>query len=400
MAHVDRRGFLTTAARSAAAFGLGGLASAGQTSTPRPCLPSAWEKRGVVLASDDESGRGKVQSFTCPAEPLEDGRWRIWYSSYGPGIPFNVARAEGVLGKPLERHPAVLSSGEPADAPFAIGNLPDGWRPVQAVHLRLHGGKHRIYFWAHGPGVVRYLAAESDDGCRYRVSDPQRPCLYHPFDRAVPGEVAAAAGLERLAKRAPTRPSGEPVAPARLISNDATNVYQLSDGSFEMYSVALVEVAKDDPAYIAHDNAAGWIRVIDRYASEDGLHWTDRRRVIERDGQDPPDQQFYYLAVTHTPEGRVGMLGHYRVEAQTMDLEWCFSSDGVTWERPLRKPWIERGQPGEPDCYGIYAPHALVPHEDRWHLIYTGVNVAHNNKHSHGDPTAVIMHATCDSIWS
>ena len=102
MAHVDRRRFLTTAARSAAALGLGGLASAAETPTPRPCPPSAWEKRGVVLASDDKSGRGKVQSFTCPAEPIEDGRWRIWYSSYGPGIPFNVARAEGVLGKPLE----------------------------------------------------------------------------------------------------------------------------------------------------------------------------------------------------------------------------------------------------------------------------------------------------------
>jgi hypothetical protein len=65
--------------------------------------------------------------------------------------------------------------------------------------------------------------------------------------------------------------------------------------------------------------------VIDRYTSEDGLHWNDRRRVIVRNPQDPADQQFYYLAVAHTPQGRMGMLGHYRVAAQTMDLEWCFS---------------------------------------------------------------------------
>lgn len=400
MVYVDRRTFLATAAGSAAALGLGRRASGAGASAPRPCLPTAWKKHGVVLASEEKRPGGRVQSFTCPIEPLDDGRWCIWYSTYGLGIPFNVAHAEGVLGEPIERHVAVLSSGDPGDAPFAIGNLPDEWRPVQPVHLRLPSGRHRLYFWAHGPGVVRYLAAESDDGRRYRVLDPRRPCLYHPMDRAVPGEVAAAAGLKRLAKRAPTRPAGEPAAPARLISNDATNVYQLADGSFEMYSVALVEVDKDDPAYIAHDNAAGWVRVIDRYASEDGLDWTDRRRVIARDEQDPPDQQFYYLAVTHTPKGRVGMLGHYRVEAQTMDLEWCFSSDGITWERPLRKAWIERGQPGEPDCYGIYAPHAVVQRERQWHLLYTGVNSAHNHKHSYGDPRSIIMHATCDSIWS
>ncbi|NQT13417.1 MAG: hypothetical protein HQ582_11750, partial [Planctomycetes bacterium] len=292
------------------------------------------------------------------------------------------------------------STGDPADAPFSIGNLPEKWRPVQGVYMRLESGRHRIYFWAHGSGVVRYLAAESDDGRKYRVLDPHRPCLYHPFDRAVDGKVAAAAGLKRLAHRVSKRPGDEPAAPATLISNDATNVYQLADGGFEMYSVALMEVAKDDPAYIAHDNAAGWVRVIDRYASEDGLHWTDRKRILVPDEHDPADQQFYFLAVTHTPRGRVGMLGHYRVEAQTMDIEWCHSADGIRWDRPLREAWIPRGQPGAPDCYGIYAPSALVNHGDQWHLFYTGVNSAHNKKHSHGNPTSVVMHATCESIWS
>ena len=105
-----------------------------------------------------------------------------------------------------------------------------------------------------------------------------------------------------------------------------------------MYSVGLIEVPKGDPRYIAHDNAAGLVRVIDRRTSEDGLRWSDRQRVLVPDEDDPIDQQFYYLAVTHTERGRVGMLGHYRVEAQTMDLEWCFSKDGITWERPLRRP--------------------------------------------------------------
>ena len=167
-----------------------------------------------------------------------------------------------------------------------------------------------------------------------------------------------------------------------------------------MYSVGLIDVPKGDPRYVAHDNAPGLVRVIDRRTSEDGLNWSDRRRVLVPDEDDPIDQQFYYLAVTHTERGRVGMLGHYRVEAQTMDLEWCFSKDGIAWERPLRRPWIPRGRPGEPDSYGIYAPHSLVEHAGQWWLFYTGVNTSHNGKDSHGEPGSVVRLARCDSIWA
>ncbi len=83
-----------------------------------------------------------------------------------------------------------------------------------------------------------------------------------------------------------------------------------------------------------------------------------------------------------------------------MDLEWCYSKDGIAWERPLRVPWIRRGKPGEPDSYGIYAPHALVRQAGRWWLFYTGVNSSHNGKDSHGEPGSVVRLARCDSIWA
>lgn len=354
-----------------------------------------WRKRGVVLASD---ASGWIQSFTSVAEPLGGGRWRIWYSLSGTGIDKNIGFAEGRPGEAMKRHAAALSPGEPADAPLAVGNLPEGWRPVQSVHLPLPGGRHRLYFWAHGPKVVRYLAAESDDGRRYRVLDPQRACLYHPSDRAVGGDAAREAGLSRRAAQKASAPPGEPLAPAGLVSNDATNVYRLPDGSWEMYSVGLLEVGKDDPRWIAHDNCPGWVRVIDHYTSDDGLSWGGRRRVLVPDAKDPSDQQFYYLAVNHTPSGRVGLLGHYRCGAQTMDLEVCFSRDGVAWDRPRREPWIERGPPGEPDSYAIYANHGAVFDGGLWHLFYTGMNAAHNQKHSHGAPTRAVMHATCDRL--
>lgn len=400
---LDRRQFLGSAAGSLAS--LRGLvqataAEAAGAAAPRPCLPESWRKGPVVLGRHDGAESRWVQNFTCSSEPLDQGRWRVWYSVSGEKARRNLAVAEGVPGDRMVRHVARLSSGEPEDATLALGNLPEGWRPVQGVHLTLPGGTHRLYFWAHGPGVLRYLAAESSDGRRYRVVDPLRPCLYHPSDRAVDGKAAEEAGLARMARKKAHPAPGESLAPSWLISNDATNVYVLPDGRFEMYSVALLEVPMDDRRTIAHDNAPGWIRVIDRYTSADGLSWTDRRRVLTPDDHDPVDQQFYYLAVTHTDRGRVGMLGHYRVQAQTMDLEWCFSLDGITWERPLRNAWIPRGRPGEPDSYGIYAPHSLVRHDQQWWLFYTGVNAAHNGKDSHGEPASTVMLARTNSLWT
>ncbi len=373
------------------------VAAAPGPATPRPCAPEDWQKRGVVLSAEPD---GPLENFTSAAEPLPSGHWRLWFTTTGAGRPRNVGFAEGKPGDPMARQLAVLGPAAPAEAPLAIGNLPQGWRPVQAVHLRLQSGRHRLYFWAHGPKVVRYLAADSDDGRRYRVLDPLRPCLYHPNDRAVDGKAAAEAGLLRLAKKVGAPADNEPSAPARLVSNDATNVYQLPDGSFEMYSVGLVEITPGQPGFVPHDNVPGWLRVIDRYTSEDGLHWTDRRRVIVRDQQDPADQQFYYLAVTHTPQGRMGMLGNYRVEAQTMDLEWCFSRDGIHWQRLLREAWIPRGKPGDPDSYLIHAPHAIVLRDGQWHLFYSGSNTAHNHRHSYGPPTQVVMYATCRQPWT
>lgn len=367
--------------------------------TRSPCPPAAWKKHGIVLEATEPWEDGSIQNFTSPAEPIEGGRWRIWYSAHGPKRGFTIAYAEGTPGEPLKKVPVQCASGPPADAPFALGNLPEGWKPVQVVHIPLKNGRHRIYFWASGNEIHRYLAADGDDGRRYRVIDPLRPVLYHPNDRAAHG-IPSPDGAMLRRVRAMARPADEPLAVPRPISNDATMVYQRADGTFEMYSVALVPVPKGDPAYIEHDNAPGLLRVIDRYTSEDGLRFETRERVIQRDAKDPSDQQFYHLAATYTPQGLVGMLGHYRVQAQTMDLEWCFSPDGRKWDRPLRSAWLPRGDETQVDSYGIYPPSAIVPRGGRWHLFYTGVNAAHNGKHSHGTPRSAVMYATADSIWS
>lgn len=398
---MGRRSFLQTAAGAAAVLAGGGRLTLGSGITveegiPRPCPPSAWRRHGIVIEATEEWEGGRIQNFTSPAEPIGGGRWRVWYSPRG-GNQFSVAYAEGVPGEPFRKVPAACTPGEPDDSELAIGHLPEDWKPTQVVHIPLKNGKHRLYFWAHGPGIARYLAADGDDGRRYTVVDPLRPVLYHPNDRAARG-IPSPDGVVLFRKTLP-RPDDEPLASSRLISNDATMIYQLADGTFEMFSAGLVKAPEGDPGIVLEDNIPGYMRFIDRYVSDDGLHFDVRQRVIERDARDPADQQFYHLAVTYTPKGRVGMLGHYRVKAQTMDLEWCFSSDGVQWHRPLRRAWLPRGSESEADSYGIYPPSALVPRDGKWHLFYTGVNSAHNGKHSHGPPRSVIMYATTESIW-
>ena len=396
---MTRRTFLQMSgmALGAATTGCHSLSKA--THTPLPCDSNAWTKHGVILQATEPWEGKSIQNFTTRAEPISSNRWRIWYSVSDEKAGYQIAFAEGIPGEPMRKMLAICSQGEPANAPLAIGNLPSNWKPVQPTHLQLRNGKHRLYFWAHGPQICRYLVAESDDGRRYKIINPLRPVLYHPNDRASFG-VPSPDGIMYRRELAKGRPSDEPLAESRLISNDATTIYQLPDGTFEMYSVALVRVPKTDAAYIAEDNAPGRIRVIDRYTSADGIHFTTRERVMQRDVSDPADQQFYYLSVTHTPRGRVGMLGHYRCAAQTMDLEWCYSKDGVRWERPLRNAWVFRGNAPAPDCFGIYAGSQLVFHGNKWHLFYTGVNHSHNGKKSYGPARQVIMHATTSSIWS
>ncbi len=242
------------------------------TAAPVLADPSGWRKEGELFRYRGSLDGGWVQNFTSTVEAIAEDRWRIWTSFSVPNGPIKqIGYHTGQVGGEWTPTVAVCSAGDPdASAPLAIGGMPEGWHPVQVVTLRLQDGRTRLYFWAHGEGVVRYLAADSEDGRAFRVVNASTPCIFHPADRCVDGSVALELGLKRFAKRKAAPGPGESLAEARLISNDATNVYQLPDGSFEMYTVGLIQVEKDDPRHMPHDNIAGLVREIDRYASADG----------------------------------------------------------------------------------------------------------------------------------
>ncbi len=397
-----RRHFLKQT--GAATLGTGSLAHA-VTRSPKPAAQEAWTLHGEQFRMDDNYEGGWIQNFTSTVEALPNDCWRIWTSVSVPetGIR-NIGYHEGSIDGDWRPVWAVCSTGDPEpDAELSIGGMPEGTQPVQVVTVRLQNGLTRLYFWAHGENVVRYLAADSinEAAKQFRVVNALNPCLYHPGDRAVGGAAATEAGLSHWAAKVAKPIQGESLAPAALISNDSTNVYQMEDGSFEMFSVTLIEVAKDDPRYAPQDNLKGFLRFIDRYTSEDGLRWENRKRVITPDSEDPIDQQCYYLSVTYTEKGRLGMLGSYRLDEQAIDIEPCFSSDGIKWERPQRKPWIPRAEPGEGFAtYMLHAPHNLIQRNGRWWLFYTGGNFAHNNQHSDGSPNRIILAASCEDVWA
>ncbi len=219
MSFISRRAFLhqslTAFATALASPQTLQAAAASAATMPQPCAPAAWHKHGIVLEPTEDWEGGQIENFTSPPEPLSDDRWRLWYSACGR--KYLIAYAEGTPGSPFKKVPAQCTPGEPADGPFTLGHLPNNWNPVQVVHIHLRNGRHRIYFWAHGKGIARYLAADSDDGKRYTVINPLRPVLYHPSDRAAHG-VASPDGLMIHSTPSKDRPAGRTARHTRASS--------------------------------------------------------------------------------------------------------------------------------------------------------------------------------------
>ncbi len=229
---------------------------------------------------------------------------------------------------------------------------------------------------------MRYVRAESDDGLRWRVTDPERPAVMHPADLEL-GQNAWVAGLTGASEE--DRFAGQRTMDwseaKRLRSNDATYVYYNEEcARFEMYSVWLLPVDESTHRVTPHDNAPQVLRTIHRRESADGLSWSDPEMLILADEHDPLHQEFYYLAVQPDGEWKIGMLGHYRCWEQTMDIELCFSRDTHRWLRPLRGGWVPRGDVDEIDYMACYATNRLIDMGDRWRLLYRGLNRKHNHE--------------------
>ncbi len=351
------------------------------------------EHAGVIMESEDDGFQ--MTSYNASVETIGSGSFRVWFSKTSMKGQYNIGFADWTPGKPATVHNAILTS-EISDKPksmLVIRNLPEGWMPVQPNHIILPDGKHRLYFWVHGKGVCRFLAAESLDGITYTAMNAYEPCLYHHNDRTVSARLAGMAGLT-IGEKNIQKELWEKEAPVEMLSNDSTNVYLLPDGTFEMFTVALKQVSKTDKRYIPIDNAPGLIRQIARRTSKDGLTWSPGQIVITPDEEDAPGLQNYGLAVTYVENGRLGLLSHYRADKQTMDIEYCFSEDGIHWRRNWRNSLMERS----PGVLMQLPSSKIIRANGKWWLFYTECNFDHNFKYADNKPTTRIKAASLSPL--
>ena len=329
---------------------------------------------GPTLASN--SDKALLQNFTNTIIDRGADGWRMWYSKY------KLAEKEYNFGYMDLTHDFKVVHNvlaEITDKPGADGlkilDIPSHWNIVQPVYIRLPDGRERLYFWGHGSeGVCRYEIAESTDGVNFFVKAWRRPTLYHPNDRAITRDSLKHKSLTIYCHCMHRDPDPkEPEASEDMLMNDATNVYLLPNGTFELYSADVVELPKDAPEPHQKDPV---IRFVQRRTSADGIHWSKSQRVVFRDDRDPFDLQFYYLAMNCRPNGnRIGFLGHYRSDPGTMDIECCFSKDGIDWKR-TRIPDFPR----EKGIASVYASSAMIEKDGLYYLFYSAFNHTH-----HGD---------------
>jgi hypothetical protein len=111
--------------------------------------------------------------------------------------------------------------------------------------------------------------------------------------------------------------------------------------------------------------------------------WVGPITILEPDGQDEPDIQFYHLTPFLLKEGYGGLLSRHHTGDQTMDAELVTSVDGWTWRRPTRRALLAPGAPGRFDCGLVYPIVAPLRWRGRVLLVYGGRITVHDGAPAH-----------------
>ena len=323
---------------------------------------------------DDTFGdRGLLGNQMSSIVLLENGQYRIYLTRrvWRESVPPILETGYADLG--------CLCAGAPLEenfSPLKYANLPDGIATSQPTVLRRQG-QFELFVWIYGRGMIRYVKGHSPDGICFFIENLESPCLYHPSDSAV-RQSAATDGLLTVADGLTRRSVSVPAELLRLRSNDATTVVcDGKSGEYRMFSVSLLSMAETPERRIAYDNAPGWMRVIHRRISSDGLHWSPPEVVLAPDRLDPVDLQFYALNQLDTERGMVGVAGYYRVAAQTIDCLPVISFDGGRRvQRPLQ-PWQLRGVSEDPSVKLLF-PGGIFQQEDEIVWCATAFHYLHN----------------------
>jgi hypothetical protein len=177
--------------------------------------------------------------------------------------------------------------------------------------------------------------------------------------------------------------------------NDVLIAVKDTLGGFVCHQTLLLRDPSQD---YPRDNLRGWRRVIGRRTSTDFINWSEPEVILQPDGDDPPDTQFYGLAAWPEDVGWIGLLWTYHAESQTSDVQLAWSHDGKLWRRPQeRTPLIGPGAPGEFDSHMIFTASAPVRQGDELCVIYGGFDGPHD---SHTRAAAIGLATIAEGVQS
>ena len=115
--------------------------------------------------------------------------------------------------------------------------------------------------------------------------------------------------------------------------------------------------------------------------------WVGPIRILEPDGEDAADLQFYWLTAFKLPGGEYGgLLNCHHTIDQTMDVQLVSSKDGWSWTRENdRDPIIPLGPRGRFDCGLVCSIAPPVVWRDRVLVFFQGRPTVHDTQARYPD---------------
>jgi hypothetical protein len=140
--------------------------------------------------------------------------------------------------------------------------------------------------------------------------------------------------------------------------------------------------------YVAFGRFGAGGRKVARSESPDFVHWSEPELVLQPDGIDGSNTQFYGISVTLYEGLYIGLLWIFHIEPKghlgggrdvgSIDIQLVSSRDGREWNRVCdREVFMPNGPEGEWDSRIIQAACRFVTLEDRHLVFYNGTSCRH-----------------------
>jgi hypothetical protein len=137
--------------------------------------------------------------------------------------------------------------------------------------------------------------------------------------------------------------------------------------------------------WLYHKSAIMPVRKVSRMVSDDFVHWRNDELILEQDGHDQPDTEFYGLSPFSYGDQYLGFLWVFHTYAQQIDVQLVSSRDGHAWDRSVHRRvflplgFMRNGYPGhsfDSEVIMSIAP-PVIANGEIW-IYYTGFDEKHN----------------------